>query len=419
MSTVNVDNLKVDMVLADDVTDSNNRLLLAKGQKIESKHIRILKIWGITETNVVGRGKNEEILEIIENPENPENPENNDKPEVIERIKENTKYVFKHVDLTHPAIKELFRLSVLHRSHNNIFTSDKNITLPQQDDPKSHSKKDVGKIFGKKDIKLPEIPKIIFELNDIVSDPLATACDIACIVDKSPSLAALLLKIVNSSVYGFPSKIDTISRAVAIIGTREITSLALGISTINIFKDIPKEILDMNSFLRHSFACGIISRIFAASKNIPQTEQLFVSGLLHDIGRLIIYKYFQDRAKTLLNSAIESDKLLYKLENSYLGSNHTLIGKSLLQKWNLPVLLVNSVFYHHNPSRAQDPVMATIVHLADIIVNGLGLGSSGERFVPTLDYEAWDNIGILPGSFENVVQQTTHQLVSLEAFFHN
>jgi HD-like signal output (HDOD) protein len=404
MGMVHVDNLEVDMVLSEDVKDIKSRLLLAKGQKIQSKHIRIFKIWGITEVGVT----------CVQDEEN--QSESDIDPNKLEEITEETKHMFKHVDLSHPALKELFRISILHRSRQEI-NNDEKITLTGGDDLRDHSIYNVKKMIANKEIKLPEMPSTAFELNDIVEDPTASVHSIAEVVNRSPSLATLLLRIVNSSFYGFPSKINNISRAVTIIGTREITGLALGLSIVKAFKDIPEEILDMSSFLRHSIACGIISRILAANKNIPQTEQMFVSGLLHDIGRLIIYQYFPDQAKTLLNLSATSDKLLYQQENSILGGNHTLIGKYLLKTWKLPLELENNIFFHHNPSAAQDPIQAAIVHLADIMVNALRLGTSGERFIPNFDDKAWDNLNISPSIFETIIQHAVHQLVPLESFF--
>jgi len=404
MALVHVDKLEVDMVLSEDVKDIKSRLLLAKGQKIQSKHIRIFKIWGITEVGVTCGHDEERQLE------------SNIDPNKLEEIAEETKHMFKHVDLSHPALKELFRISILYKSQKDINTDGK-ITLTGGDDLRDHSIYNLKKMIANKEIKLPEMPSTAFELNEIVEDPTASVHSIAEVVNRSPSLATLLLRIVNSSFYGFPSKIKDISRAVTIIGTREITGLALGLSIVKAFKDIPEEILDMSSFLRHSIACGIISRILAANKNIPQTEQMFVSGLLHDIGRLIIYQYFPDQAKTLLSLSATSDKLLYQQENSILGGNHTLIGKYLLKTWKLPLELENNIFFHHNPSAAHDPIQAAIVHLADIMVNALWLGSSGERFVPNFDDKAWDSLDISPSIFETIIQHAVHQLVPLESFF--
>ena len=81
----------------------------------------------------------------------------------------------------------------------------------------------------------------------------------------------------------------------------------------------------------------------------------------------------------------------------------------------LPMVLENNVFFHHDPSKASQPVPATLVHLADIITNSLGIGTSGERFVPPLDNEAWDNLGLSPTCFDIVVKQATHQFFALES----
>jgi len=401
MGNVAVDELKRDMILADDVRDIKSRFLLPKGKKLELNHIKILKIWGITEVSIEGTGSVDVADVDIDQ-------------ELIVKIHENAKHIFKKADLSHPALAEIFRLSVEHRSKHKILTPEKNDGL--------HIKKELNKLFAKDlhamikagKIKLPEIPAITLELNEIIDDPMSSAGDIAGVVGKSPSLTALLLKIVNSAIYSFPSKIDSISRAVTVIGTREISSLALGISTVTIFKDIPEKILDMRMFLKHSLACGIIARILATFKNITQTEQLFVSGLLHDIGRVLIYKYYPEQAKGLLQGATKSGNCLYEEEISFFGCNHTHIGKYLLRKWKLPLILENNLFYHHNPSIADNPKQATIVHLADIIANGLGLGTSGERLVPPLDYVAWDKLGLSPSCFDTVVRQAVHQLFAIE-----
>jgi HD-like signal output (HDOD) protein len=401
MGMIRIYKLKPEMILADEVRDINGRLLLGKGKKIQRAHIRIFKIWGVTEVN------------IHENNEPTCASESHMDPDKIEKIKECTKQVFKHTDLEHPAIKEIFRISVAYRSKYSL--SEKDIHLAEIETSQDPVRVDFFQKLNHKNITLPEVPSIVFELNEVIANPLSTAEDIAHVVQRSPSLTAILLKIVNSPFYGFPSKIDKISLAVTLIGTREVSSLALGIGILSLFKNIPKEILSMYSFLRHSLACGIISRILAAHKNLPQTEQLFVSGLLHDLGRLILYSYFQTDSYNILSRARASDNLLYVVENSYLGCNHTHIVKYLLHQWKLPMALENNVFHHHQPSKAQHPLPATVVHLADIITNGLGIGTSGERFVPPLDNEAWESLKLPPSCFETVVEQATHQFFSLEA----
>ena len=403
MGSIHINKLKPGMVLDEEVKDINGRLLLKKDKKIQPAHIRIFKIWGVTEVNISGNNGNKDTSA---------GPAD---PELIEKTKENTQQLFRHVDLEHPAIKEIFRISILFRSKYNLSEKDKTIGLAEVDLEQPTVGSNFLQKLNKENITLPEIPSIVFELNEVIANPLSSAEDIAQVIYRSPSLTALLLKIVNSPFYGFPSKIDKISLAVTLIGTREISGLALGISIISLFNKIPKEILSMHSFLRHSLACGIISRILAAHKNIPQTEQLFVSGLLHDLGRLILYSYFPEESLNILNRARSSDTLLYLQENDHLGCNHTHVVKHLLQQWKLPMVLENNVFFHHSPREAQQPVPATLVHLADIITNGLGIGTSGERFVPPLDHDAWESLGLSPTCFDVVVKQATHQFFALDS----
>ena len=403
MYAVPTDKLKPGKILAEEVRDINGRLLLARGNEIADNHIRIFKIWGVSEVAVEGPDKGGDKFD----------PDLN--PEIFEQVHTTVLSLFRHTDLEHPIIKNIFNLAVQFRCKHNLIETEENFNLEEHRTVPGDQDVNFIQRLNKSKIVLPEIPSVVFELNEVIANPMSSADHIAQVVNQSPSLTALLLKIVNSSFYGFPSKIDKISHAVTLIGTREISGLALGISILSIFKDIPREMIDMHSFLKHSLACGILARILAAQKNFGQTEQLFVSGLLHDLGRLILYLYFTDESCNILSRSRNNQTLLYAEETNYLGCDHAQIGKQLMEQWKLPLILENSVLYHHNPSEAQQPIPATIVHLADIIVNSLGIGSSGEKFVPPLDTAAWENLDLPLSSFDTVIGQATHQFYSLES----
>ena len=406
MNAVLTDKLRPGQILAEEVRDINGRLLLAKGNEILSNHIRIFKIWGISEVNVSGAASREEKID----------PELDS--ELLEKARESMTILCRHVDLEHPAIKELFKLAVQFRCRHDLVEVENNLHITEPELPHQAQKHNFIDELNQKKIILPEIPAVVFELNEVIANPMSSAEHIAEVVNRSPSLTALLLKIVNSSFYGFPSQLDKVSQAVTLIGTREISGLALGISILSIFKNIPKEIIDMYSFLKHSLACGILSRVLAAHLNSNQTEQLFVSGLLHDLGRLILYIHFPKESHNIITRSRNRSKLLFKEETDYLGCNHSEVGKQLLKQWKLPLIIENCVYYHHNPSEAQQTVPATIVHLADIVVNSLGIGSSGEKFVPPLDSAAWENLEFPISSFEKVIGQATHQFKALETILH-
>ena len=405
MGYIAVDSLEQGMILSEDVRDINTRLLLSKGQKIVPKHIRILKIWGVTEVNIVGsaQDKDEEMPAAD--------------PERMEHIKDAVDLEFKHLDLKHPILFEIYKGSLVHRLRG---VSDP-IPTPKYTGPQIEghlsNPEQIRRQIQKIEAKLPETPAIIAELNEVIADPFATSNDVAQVVNKSPSLAALLLRIVNSAYYGFPSKIDRISRAVTIIGTKEISGLALGICVMRAFDDIPADTIDMQAFIRHSLACGMVARILAALKNMEQTEQLFVSGLLHDIGKLIVFKYYPDHARTCLLMAAGSGQSVFHMEQMVIGMNHTHIGRYLLKKWRLPLDLGNNIVFHHAPAQAPDPIKAGIVQLADIIVHGLGIGRSGEISIPRFDDSVSEKIGISPHTIQTVIRQAVHQLGPMEAIF--
>ena len=402
MVVVPTDKIKSGQILAADVRDINGRLLLSKGQPIEPNHIRIFKIWGISEVQLFGADGHSDTSD------------SQMASAMIEQTEKSVKTLFCHVDLEHPAIKEIYRISVQFRCKHEIMVEGDCLNVDNQSIPRQSREKDFLKKLRKKKIILPEIPSLAFQLNKVIENPMSSAEDIARVVSRSPSLTAVLLKIVNSSFYSLPSKISTVSHAVSLIGTQEISILALGISVLTVFKKIPKQTIDMRSFIRHSLICGLLSRVFAAYKNVPHTEQLFVSGLLHDLGRLILYNYFPDESRNVLARSRKRDNLLYKEEKNYLGCDHAQLGVQLMRHWKLPLVLEDNILHHHKPSDTNQSVPATIVHLADIIGNSLGIGSSGEKFIPPLDDNAWSNLNLSPSSFETIIGQATHQFHALD-----
>ncbi len=402
-----IDQLQPGMVLESDVTDTTGRLLLSKGQSIDAKHLNIFKMWGIPEVQV--QHSRDDQVQATPPTVDPEN---------MRRVAEALKPAFADNDLSHPAVAEIFRQAVLHRSRRPANDNRQMRTVAAAKAPSaSFTGIQMRNQLKRSDIRLPEIPTIIFKLNDTIADPFASADDIAQVISQSPGLSALLLRIVNSAFYGFPSRIDTITRAVTIIGSKEVSALAAGITTMEIFKDIPESVFDMRAFTQHSLACGILARILAASGNIRNTEQLFVSGLLHDIGRMVLFNYFPQQAGSMLADSFGGEVALYDLEKRVLGFRHTDVAADLFEKWKFPVTLSQNVSYHHRPMAAQDPAKAAIIHLSDIIAHALGEGRSGEWRVPRLDTAAWDKLRLSPQILATVIPQAVHHLGFLTTVF--
>jgi len=219
-------------------------------------------------------------------------------------------------------------------------------------------------------IKLVSLPHVCIRVNLMADDPSFTNNDIGDVISQDASLTIRLLKVANSVFYGFPSKIETVSRAVTVIGSQELSNLVLAVSAVRTFSNIPIDLANMASFWRHSMFCGIVARLIAKRCNILHTERLFVSGLLHDIGQLILFHKLSDLSSQMLRRVGLTDEALHEVEQNFLGFNHGDVGAELMKLWQLPTTLQNSIKYHHCPGEAKaDDLEASILHLANAITD--------------------------------------------------
>lgn len=267
-----------------------------------------------------------------------------------------------------------------------------------------------------KSLELVSPPTTYSQINDLMNSPNSSADDISAIINVDPALTARLLKIVNSPFYGFPSQINTISRAITIIGTRELTHLVLATSVINAFKGIPASLINMDEFWRHSLACAIASKLLAIHCGYRAAERFFISGLLHNIGSLVLYQAVPELAREAINSAKFGNGTIYDAEKQVMGFDHTEVGQALVKAWRLPDSLDDVVRYHHTPSQAQEfPKEVAIIHIADIMVSSAELGHSGDNHVPPLEPKAWELLEIDAQVLPEILQKVAEQLDDLTA----
>lgn len=266
-------------------------------------------------------------------------------------------------------------------------------------------------------VEVSSLPMIHLRLDEAINNPRKSMADIAKIIREDPGLTARLLRIVNSAFYNFPSKVETISQAVTIIGTQQLGALALATSVMQMFKGVPDDMLSMDSFWRHSVACGLAGRIIGSLRRETNPERLFVAGILHDIGRLVMFSKAGEESKTALIQARDQKLMYYDTEREMFGYTHAVVGGVLLQTWKLPSLLEEVVMYHHNPrASTKFPMETAIIHLADIIAHAMELGNSGESLVPPLDEEAWGRLGFQPSVFGTIMEQVERQYIDAVNF---
>jgi len=213
-------------------------------------------------------------------------------------------------------------------------------------------------------------PGVCLRLFELIHAPTTGVKDIAAVVGVDPNLTSRLLRLANSSFYNFARKIDTISRAVAVIGTAELYQLVLSVSAVKTFSSIPNELVKMDTFWRHSVYTGLLARALAIRINVLHPERLFVSGLMHDIGSLVLYHQRPDAMRDILLVAEGDEEVLYQAELDTFSLSHAIVAGYLMEQWQLPEELIDAVTWHHQPERAEKARMeAHILYLANHMVN--------------------------------------------------
>ena len=246
-------------------------------------------------------------------------------------------------------------------------------------------------------------PDICITVFEMIETQTTTAKQLGDVISRDPNLTARLLKIVNSSYYNFSGRIDTVSRAITVIGIRELSSLVLAVSAVKTFSSIPNELVNMDTFWRHSIYTALIARELAKRCNILHPERLFVAGLMHDIGSLIIYNRVPDVARALLIQANGSESALYELEKSMINTSHAQIGGLLLESWMLPKILRDAIAFHHEPELCETaPLEASIVHIAETLANMSLVGSFSSEICleESVSPDAWKTLRVDPSAVD-------------------
>jgi HD-like signal output (HDOD) protein len=253
----------------------------------------------------------------------------------------------------------------------------------------------------------PTLPNVFYLLNKAIKDPDSTINDIGKIVSSDLALTTQILKLVNSSFFGFEDKVETLSHAINILGIEKLSNLVLATTVISRFEGIPEEFVTMKSFWSHSIACGLAAREISNFGMSDIKETLYVGGMIHDIGALIIYKEIPELAKEALDRCNYWGQNLVDAEKSLMGFDHTEIGSALIDHWGLPEIYGVMISYHHAPWEAPKYSKETsAIYLADYIIHCNQLGSSGELQNSPLEKKALEILNISHSAIPEISEKT-------------
>ncbi len=235
---------------------------------------------------------------------------------------------------------------------------------------------------------LASLPDVCIRLNAGIDDPHFAASDLAEILLLDTALSTVLLKIVNSAFYSFSTPIETISRAITVVGINDLRNLIFAASAVGAFKNIASDLVDMNDFWIHSLYTAVSARCLAKHYSVLHPERLFVMGLLHDVGHLIMYHQMPKESSDVLMRAEAEPDLLSQIEKDVFGYTHAQVGAALLKKWRLPDSIVSGVGNHHVTKAAGDAAIeSNIVYIANQMTAVLEHGGPLESLMEKLDFE--------------------------------
>ncbi len=239
------------------------------------------------------------------------------------------------------------------------------------------------------------LPEVFLQINELTQDPNSTVADISRVAETDIGLSSRLLKIVNSPYYGFPSTIDSIPRAITIIGSQDLRDLTLATTTVDLFANKQHKQKHIRQMWHHSLYCAVNAKLLAEAIKQPHTERFFVSGLLHDIGRLILFQGIPEATHKAINQAAETGKDLLAIEHTLLGFTHTDIGCRIAHLWKLPDNIVETIAFHHTPEKAREyPLETAIIHIANHMANILDEDNSMTAQPKGISQQAWKTSGL-------------------------
>ena len=264
---------------------------------------------------------------------------------------------------------------------------------------------------------IPTIPTVLWNLLKLFENPNTSLNELATFMAQDPVLAAKILKVVNSPIYGFPGRISSITQAMLLLGLNVVRGLLLGVSVLDIMQR------SVVGLWEHSVGCAIIAKIIARKKGLKDPEEVSVAGLLHDIGKVFLSLKFPDLYRQVIAEANDRTIFIAEAEKELFGVTHAEVEGWVGNKWNFPRILVEQMIYHHKPELSRQFSLHTaIVHFSDILIRGRGFGSGGDKLVPCVDDSAWRLLDLSDTDIretliemEDLLEQAEELLVAGEA----
>lgn len=258
------------------------------------------------------------------------------------------------------------------------------------------------------------LPEAVIKIKQLIDDDATSMEDIAEVINYDPAIMSQVLKISNSALYKFPKTITTVTKAIQVIGTRSIYDLVLAYGVASAFKDISPDVVDLDRFWEQSVSCALLSKYFAEEVGLKETEKLFVCGLLHNLGELVLVKLNPEKANKC--ALISTDNTPLMLQKKHLGFSYSDISSELLKLWGIPTdiaLIVGKTHFSEVKAQTQEE---RIMQLAYLLARN-NVNSDYYEIHAELSEEMYESLGVDIATVNNAIDFSNLQLMSALALF--
>lgn len=268
------------------------------------------------------------------------------------------------------------------------------------------------RLYVQRITNLPTIPVIALEILRLVSDDLTSAGSLEKIIQKDPSISAKVLSFANSAFFGFRLPTKTIRNAIVRIGFDNVKNIALGVSLMTVLEeDNGEKTSNYEKIFQHSTSVGVVARLLSKELKLNIDDEAMMSGMLHDIGSLVMNRYFHDSYRNVLK-AVQHGRPLLEEEKNVFGFTHADIGAWLADRWHLPDSVLDVTQYHHKPSRAKRNVKhVAVTHIADHVITRDIASATGHDPDYPFDPSSLEILSISEGEFNDLAQKISKNVI--------
>ncbi|MEW6327720.1 MAG: HDOD domain-containing protein [Thermodesulfobacteriota bacterium] len=257
--------------------------------------------------------------------------------------------------------------------------------------------KDLRYIINNRITSLPTLPTVITNILTLVQKSSSSARDVAAYIAQDQAISSAVLKIANSAYYNLSGKVEAIDRAVVVLGFETVKNLALGTSVFSTLRSDKEGVFDREGFWIHAIGVGTAANMVSKEILKVSDPSFFVSGLFHDLGKIVFDRYLNEEYMPLIKQAKEEGKPLHSLEKGVFGLNHADVGSMLLNRWKIPPPIIHRLKYHHNlePCPAEYLREAAVTVVANYLCHLKNIGLSHDPEI-NLSETAFRSLQIKP-----------------------